>query len=69
MYKFYSKSFTDPDKIDKWLNGFYQEGVMYAAQAYDVIGYVVLKDAIIITVRQWQTQKVDLTTLPKRGEK
>jgi len=68
MFKFYSKTFTDPDKIDKWLNGFYKDEPM-ANYNYEVIGYVSVGSAVMITLKVWESQKVDLTKLPKRGDK
>lgn len=67
MFKFYTKSFTDPDKIDKWLNGFEREPEV-VGYAFVGNGFVSLNadSAIIITVKVLDSQKVDLTKMPKR---
>lgn len=67
-YKYYTKNFTDPDKIDKWLNSFYQEGISWAEQAYEVVGYVVLGGVIIITIQRWEiSNKKSLKDISKNG--
>ncbi len=65
MYRYFTKSFTDPAKIDKWLKDFN----IYPDNQYQIIGYTGIGNAVIITVRVFEFQKVDLTKLPKRGEK
>ena len=65
-YKYFTKSFTDPDKIDKWLNGFDKS---FVSDNPNIKGYAVWGSVIIITVMAYENEKVDLTKMPKRGDK
>ena len=65
MFKYYTKNFTDPDKIDRWLKDFN----IFADNSYKIIGYTGIGNEVMITVQVFEKEKVDLTKLPKRGDK
>lgn len=55
MYKYITKSFTDIAEIDLWIRSFERpDRSASAGNAADIVGYVVLNNAIVITVRTWQ---------------
>jgi len=67
MFKYYSKSFTDPKEIDKWLNGF-TKAKLQAEYNFNIVGYVSVGSSAIITIKVFENEKVELKQV-KRNEK
>lgn len=55
MYKYFTKDFGFSQDIDFWLNSFTDGSKSTAERNMEVVGYVVLDNRIIITVKQFNS--------------
>jgi hypothetical protein len=54
MNKYYTKYFRSDVGIDEWLNSFEKDDGYRCYSNMEVIGYVVIKDTIVITVKVFE---------------
>lgn len=60
MFKYYTKVFTDPTKIDPWLHSFQRDVPASLGNEAEIVGYVSLNDKIVVTIKRFEPSKRDL---------